>query len=228
MNTQEKNIGENNIHVVSNNPDSLSEKPSVLLVHGSWGGEWMWNIYKEPLVKAGFAVHALDLRGHGKSGGSIEGSTIQNYVDDVHSVAEDLGLESPIVIGHSMGGLVALMYTSQHPTTALVAIDPSPAIEVQKTSEEKEYPAAYSPMEAGMPTDPMEVMKAFPDLSKDMLMMMKDMLGKESGIARSERKKGISVPKDKITIPALFLGAENGTSVPFGIGTEKARAAAEY
>ena len=59
-------------------------------------------------------------------------------------------------------------------------------------------------------------------------MMMKDMLGKESGIARSERKKGISVPKDKITIPALFLGAENGTSVPFGIGTEKARAAAEY
>lgn len=228
MNTQEKNVGKNNIHVVSNNTDALSEKPPILLIHGSWGGEWMWDMYKEPFVNAGFAVHSLDLRGHGKSGGSVDGATMQNYVDDVHTVTEELGLASPIVIGHSMGGLVALMYTAQHPSTALIAIDPSPSFEVQKESKLVTYPAAYTPMDAGMPTDPMEVIRSFPDISQNMLMMMKNMLGKESGIARSERKKGISVPKEKITVPSLFLGAKNGTSVSFGIGTKKARVAAKY
>jgi len=58
-----------------------------------------------------------------------------------------------------------------------------------------------------------------------MLMKMKDMLGMESGVARSERKKGISVPKESLGgAPLLFIGAELGKSVPFGIGTEKSKA----
>ena len=60
------------------------------------------------------------------------------------------------------------------------------------------------------------------------LMKMKKMLRVESGVARSERKRGISVPKEKLTQPLLFVGAEKGTSLPFGIGIEKMRNQAEY
>jgi len=57
---------------------------------------------------------------------------------------------------------------------------------------------------------------------------MKMMLGVESGVARSERKKGISVPKESLKAPVLFIGAERGTSLPFGIGIELVRAQAAY
>ena len=54
------------------------------------------------------------------------------------------------------------------------------------------------------------------------------MLTVESRVARSERKRGISIPREKLTQPTLFIGAEKGTSLPFGIGIEKARAQADY
>ncbi|MBL4644438.1 MAG: hypothetical protein JKX80_01065 [Candidatus Pacebacteria bacterium] len=57
---------------------------------------------------------------------------------------------------------------------------------------------------------------------------MKFSLKVESGVARSDRKRGVSVPKESLTQPLLFVGAEKGTSLPFGIGIEKVRAQAEY
>jgi len=60
------------------------------------------------------------------------------------------------------------------------------------------------------------------------LMLMKFKLGVESGVARSERKRGVSVSKESLTRPLLFVGAEFGTSLPFGIGIEKARMQANY
>jgi len=57
---------------------------------------------------------------------------------------------------------------------------------------------------------------------------MKEMLGMESGVARSRRKMGISVPKESIQAPMLFIGTEKTDSVSFGVGIEKSRAMAEY
>lgn len=194
----------------------------------SWGGAWAFMHYVEFFAKQGFAVYALDLRGHGKSGGTVEGATMQNYVEDVRTITDHFQLDNPLVVGHSMGGLIALMYASQYPIHGVVAIDASATQETQGTSEEVVYPASYTPMDAGMPSDPQMVMQALSDIEPSMLMKMKDMLGVESGVARSERKKGISVPKESLNGPAFFIGAQLGTSVPFGIGIEKARAQAEY
>lgn len=200
----------------------------LLLIHGSWGSSTMWMQYSEILKNKGWDLYMPDLRGHGQSGGSVAGATMQNYVDDVSKVVSEHNLKMPIVIGHSLSGLVALMYAVQHNVKAVVAIDPSPTKEVQKINEKKEYPSEYSPMEAGMPSDPMEIMKVFPDISQEMLMKMKMMLGKESGKARSERKLGISIPKEKLAIPILFVGGELGESVPFGIGIKTAKAMSNY
>ena len=203
-------------------------KGSAVLVHGSWGSSAMWIGYTQFLASYGWDVYALDLRGHGKSGGSIAGATMIDYVQNVNQVVTEHGIEYPVVIGHSMGGLVALMYAAEYGAKTVVAIDPSPSREVQGEGEKKEYPAEYSPMDAGMPADPMEVMKALPDIPQEKLMRMKEMLGMESGVARSERKLGISVPKEKLPMPVLFVGGELGESVPFGIGIKTARAMADY
>lgn len=201
---------------------------SVVLVHGSWGSSAMWMTYIQSLSEQGWDVYALDLRGHGQSGGSLDGATMEDYASDIHSVVTEYKLENPIVIGHSMAGLVVLMYAAVHDTRAVVAIDPSPSQEVQGDGEKKDYPSEYSVIDAGMPTDPMEVMKALPDIPQEKLMKMKEMLGMESGVARSERKLGISVPKEKLSMPKLFVGGELGESVPFGIGIETARKMADY
>ena len=65
------------------------------------------------LVDAGYAVHALDHRGHGRSSGR------RAYVDRMENVVEDLhtvvaSLERPFLLGHSMGGCIAIQYTLAH------------------------------------------------------------------------------------------------------------------
>jgi len=54
------------------------------------------------------------------------------------------------------------------------------------------------------------------------------MLGEESGKARRDRKRGISVPEGSISAPLLIMGAELGDSLPFGISLESSRNMAEY
>jgi len=201
---------------------------AVVLVHGSWGSSAMWMTYIQFLSQDGWDVYALDLRGHGKSEGSVGGASMENYVQDVRQVITEYGVKNPIVIGHSMGGLIALMYAAEHSARAVVSIDPSPSKEVQGEGEKKEYPAEYSAKDAGMPAHPLRAMKAFPDIKMLSMMRMKMMLGKESGVARSERKLGISIPKEKLAMPVLFVGGELGESVPFGIGIKTARAMADY
>ncbi len=201
---------------------------SVVLVHGSWGSSAMWMGYVQFLASKGWDVYAPDVRGHGKSEGDVAGTTMDEYVQDVRQSIVEHGLDTPVVIGHSMGGLIALMYAATYGAQAIVAIDPSPSKEVQGAGEKKEYPAKYSPMDAGMPAEVVEIMKALPDIPQEKLMPMKDMLGMESGVARSERKLGISVPKEKLQMPTLFVGGELGESVPFGIGIKTAQAMAKY
>ncbi|MEX2369152.1 MAG: alpha/beta hydrolase [Candidatus Paceibacterota bacterium] len=207
--------------------DQENAKGDVVLIHGSWGSAKMWMTYIKQLANKGWNVYAPDLRGHGESDGQIAGTTMDDYVADVHTSVTDNDLKNPVVIGHSMGGLVAVMYARDHSPAAVVAIDPSPTQEVQG-SVDKSYPDEYTAVDAGMPTDPQSVMKAFPDIPQEMLMKLKDMLGSESGAARTQRKHGISVTKEDLSLPTLFVGGELGESVEFGIGIKTATKMAEY
>lgn len=220
-------VGDNKLEVLEMSPEGEAKKNPIVFVHMSWGGAWAFEMYMEFFAKVGYKCYALSLRGHGGSGGGVKGATMQNYTNDVAAVVEHFNLVNPVVVGHSMGGLVSLMFASQHPVSAVVSMDGSPSVEVTKTTIEMKYPDEYSAVDAGMPIESVDVAKAFPDIEKEMLMKMKEMLGMESGVARTERKRGVSVPKEKLSGPAMFVGAENGTSVPFGIGIEKARAQAE-
>jgi pimeloyl-ACP methyl ester carboxylesterase len=80
----------------------------LLFVHGAWHGAWCWDRYVLPYVAGqGRDAYALSLRGHAGSGSDrpLRRTRIAHYVEDVRAVAERIG-SAPVLIGHSMGGLV--------------------------------------------------------------------------------------------------------------------------
>ena len=88
-------------------PAAQSHKPPVLLIHGMCGGAWYWEPYQGFLAARGYTSHAINLRGHHGSRpvADIGRVPIADFVADTMEVAR--ALKNPIVIGHSMGGLIA-------------------------------------------------------------------------------------------------------------------------
>ena len=224
-------LAENEIYVEHSVPDNRAFESPLVLVHGSFGGFWMWNVIAPILLDRGFECVTFSLRGHRPSGGKLGEAGMTDFVADLSLVIGELELEDPVVVGQSLAGLAVLMYAGEYPVRAVVSIGPSPSIEVQGPGNEEAVagiPDVYTPIEAGMPADPAEAMKALPDVPKDVLSTMGDMFGPESGKARRERKRGISVPRESIAAPILFIGAEHGDSVEFGISFESTSRMAEY
>jgi len=101
----------------------------ILLVHGIFVGAWVWEEYVMPyLAEAGYNVHAVSLRGHGKSPGAerIETLTLADYSNDLMQAAAAVG--RPVVaVGHSMGGAVvqdAILRGARFSGAALMASVP--------------------------------------------------------------------------------------------------------
>lgn len=222
-------LGENKIHTHIMLPEHIKHTTPLIFVHMSWGCGALFVKFMQHFVKQGYACYALDLRGHGRSGGTVSGARMQDYVDDIRLVVENFHLSQPIIIGHGMGGLVSLMYGSQFETSRLVMLNSSPTLEVKQQRESKEYLDTYTPIDAGMPVDPGLMTQIFSDMSPSALVNIKELFKKESGFARTERKYGISVPVESLGgTPLLFIGAEYGSSVSFGVGLENVRAQAGY
>ncbi len=84
----------------------------IVLVHGAGGNHLYW----PPEIRRlrGIRVFAPDLPGHGKSEGPGEQS-IQSYQDTLLRWLDFIGLQKIILVGHSMGGAIALRFASLHP-----------------------------------------------------------------------------------------------------------------
>jgi pimeloyl-ACP methyl ester carboxylesterase len=83
------------------------------------------------------AVTALDLRGVGQSDAPGKGYTIRELADDVAAFCGAIGIERPVVVGHSLGGMMAVELAAQHPSlpSALVLVDPGPIDPLPETVE---------------------------------------------------------------------------------------------
>src|SRR5579884_2141216 len=100
------------LHVRRWSPDA-APVATVVIVHGFAEHGGRYAAVAERLVAEGYVVVAADQRGHGMSSGKRRSIRHwQEYVDDLHIVMQDItvdeGIVPAVMIGHSMGGLVAL------------------------------------------------------------------------------------------------------------------------
>ena len=82
-------------------------KPALVLVHGAWGGAWIWRRLLEPLRAAGHEVHAVTLTGDGERAHlRTPDVSLQTHIDDVLGLVEAEELSDLMLVGHSYGGMV--------------------------------------------------------------------------------------------------------------------------
>lgn len=114
-----------------------TDRPPLLFVHGAWHAAWCWQTHFIPYFsQAGFATYALSLRGHGVSEGRerLRWTRISDYVADVATVIEQELPAPPVLIGHSMGGLVVQKYLENHAAPAAILLAAVPPAGILATT----------------------------------------------------------------------------------------------
>ena len=106
---------------------------AIFLVHGLDNNLHIWEDLATRLSEHHYVV-AIDLRGNGKSSWASSSTyTLDDMCNDIHEVIQHLGINSVILVGHSLGGKIALKYSEMHPykVDRLVLLDCSPQLDAK-------------------------------------------------------------------------------------------------
>lgn len=140
------------LHSIHRAPSTPTTRPPILLLHGIGLGAWIWERDQGRLADRGWSSWAVDLPGHGRDQGRPAG--LSELADAATQAAEQL--ENPVVIGHSMGGLVAQIVASRVPVRALVlvsAVPPKPLHVLPTKSGLKQIAPQLARLVRGKPLD---------------------------------------------------------------------------
>jgi pimeloyl-ACP methyl ester carboxylesterase len=99
-------------------------RPPLILLHGLTFDRSMWgpSLAKLHRIDPGRRVLALDLPGHGASPG-WPSYDIESVAHGVHRAVEEAQLQSPVVVGHSIAGVIATVYAARYPTRGVINVD---------------------------------------------------------------------------------------------------------
>ena len=92
--------------------DYPGEKGTIIAIHGLTGTHKNMHYYAE-LLKGDYRVIAIDLRGRGNSSKTDEETSIFKHAQDVIDLIGALEIESPILMGHSMGAFISSIVASK-------------------------------------------------------------------------------------------------------------------
>jgi pimeloyl-ACP methyl ester carboxylesterase len=140
--------------------------PPIVCIHGLTGNAFSFQAYADVLAKD-YRVFAYDLRGRGDSDKPEDGYSVPIHAAELVELLDELGLERPIVIGHSLGALIGLYFAAHYPTrlSKLVLVDAGAPLP-WKTPEEQPGWLTASISRLGKPTlsyqDYFNVLKAAP------------------------------------------------------------------
>ncbi len=125
--------------------------PPMVLIHGLGGSRQNWMLVAPLIATQGFSVTAVELAGFGGTPLAGRKSTLQTNRGIVDSFIARLGRGPVVLVGHSMGGLIAMMQAGANPASVshLVLLDP--AVPLAKTSPMRPLPAAFVRLLAARP-----------------------------------------------------------------------------
>jgi pimeloyl-ACP methyl ester carboxylesterase len=104
--------------------------PDVVLVHGLASSPRVWTGTVERVP--GYRYHLVDIAGMGEAeaGANAQGAVVAPVAEEIARYIRDEKLEKPAIIGHSMGGTIAMMVAARHPDSVgrLMVVDMFPFI----------------------------------------------------------------------------------------------------
>ncbi|MEM7209356.1 MAG: alpha/beta hydrolase [Pseudomonadota bacterium] len=107
-------IDNNEIFYSTGKRDIVEGQPNIIFVHGVSLDSTTWTLYTRYYARRGYNVYTFDLPGHGHSQGDPSAS-MQEKGAWVAKFMDALDIPSAIVVGHSMGGLIAIETAIQFP-----------------------------------------------------------------------------------------------------------------
>jgi len=187
------------------------EQPPLILVHGAANSARVWTFWQDELARRGWSSHALDLRGHGQSAAVDLGATrMADYADDVVALARELR-QLPILVGWSMGGLVAMMAATACRAQACIGLAPSAPAQVRDASVALRV-GVFGAEEYGILDRDPDDQPTMLGLDRAERVVALESLGPESRLARDERKAGVVI--ENAGCPLLIITGTADTEWP--------------
>jgi pimeloyl-ACP methyl ester carboxylesterase len=202
-------------------PERRSRRKPILFVHGELGGSWVWERYLHHFAGRGWEGHALNLRNHFWSA-TADPATLDvgTYTEDVIAAMERLG-PTVVVVGHGLGGLLALKALERVPASAYVLIAPELPRDLRDPARPhvvRDVQDAYGRAELGWETLPEKLTREHRDLTLADVLRIQHLLGQkpfESGRARRQVLQGVPVDRSALPdVPRLVIAAGLDSYVP--------------
>jgi pimeloyl-ACP methyl ester carboxylesterase len=212
------------LEVIARESSIGGQHAPLLFVHGSCHGAWCWaENFLDYFAAHGYSSYALSLRGHGQSDGKdfVQWASVKDYVADVAEVANGLS-QLPVLIGHSLGGLVVQKYLEKYnaPAGVLIASSPASGMFVRGLTLFRQRPLLFT--RTFLKRD-VKTVYGTPALIQEMLFSASferekveryaERFGNESFRAFLEMMFYLPKPR-KVKAPMLVLGAANDAIVP--------------
>lgn len=193
-------------------PERRSRRKPLLFVHGELAGSWLWERYLGYFAGRGWEGHALNLQNHHWSQTADPAQlSFDTYTEDVVCALERLG-PSTVVIGHGMGGLLALKAAERMPISGIVLIGSELPRDLRPRArpyELREIPEVYGRSLIGWETLPERLIRDHRDLTLADVFRIQHLLGQkphEAGAARRQVLAGVAVDRRGVeAVPRLVI-----------------------
>ncbi len=193
----------------------IGSGPAAILMHG-WGCDSSTLSLFQRVASESHTVYNLDLPGFGKSDEPSWAWTVEDYTQMLEEFVTKLGIERPVLLGHSFGGRVAILYSSRNAVDKLVLVD---AAGVKPKRSLKYYMKVYS-FKLAKKIYPFIVGRQRAD---EVIAQMRATRGSSDYNNSSETMRQVLVKAvntdlrsvmPRISAPTLLLWGENDTATP--------------
>jgi len=214
-------LHERGLYIESWLPERRSRRKPLLFIHGELAGSWAWERFLGYFAGRGWEGHALNLRNHHWSQTADPAElSFETFVDDVGAAIDRLG-PSVVVVGHGMGGLLAMKAAERHSVSGLVLIGAESPADVRAATEPheiREIPELFGPSLLGWATLPEKLQRDHRDLSLADVLRVQHLMGQkphESGRARRTMLRGVKVDPARLAdVPKLVVAGGLDQVVP--------------
>lgn len=222
------------LEIVAEKPATSPREVPLLFVHGMCHAAWCWEEFFLPyFADHGYPSYALSLQGHGKSESPkrLRSLSLADYVSDISEAVDRIGTP-PVLVGHSLGGLVVQKYleTRRAPAALLLASVPPGGILRSTVRFAFRRPLAFIRMNLTLSLYPLV---ETPEHCRNLLFsedLPEDRIREYQSRMQDESYRvfwdsvGLNLPDPgRVKTPVLVLGAENDRVITVEENRETAR-----